>query len=370
MKEKEVSMSELFFDLIFVYVLSQINHTVEHISPSLLTLESLGKNTMLFLVFFAIWIYRTLLVNRFFEKKWYQYMFVFIDMFLVILLSKTINADFEKTFISFTGLTTLIFLSIALQYVLNYILKRNNTSRAIVLVYAGGLLLSCAIATVGLLAPAGIHFWIYFVSVMVAVIFPLLFYPVSKKNPIHFGHLAERLSLFVILLFGEGLIFLVNAIEIEHVTIRSVIYFVFVIMLFWLYMYHYRFGMNKVKNSTGFATAYLHVFIIIAINLQFLIATYGVVGVEWDTANKIGLLLAFLVYLGVIVINWWVYNRAFRTKILPYSVIGIIIVNALAMSFISNISILLAIFILSITGMVASLRWSKQHSDVERHTGI
>lgn len=30
MKEKEVSMSELFFDLIFVYVLSQINHTVEH----------------------------------------------------------------------------------------------------------------------------------------------------------------------------------------------------------------------------------------------------------------------------------------------------------------------------------------------------
>lgn len=101
-----------------------------------------------------------------------------------------------------------------------------------------------------------------------------------------------------------------------------------------------------------------------------MIATYGIVGVEWDTANKIGLLLAFLVYLGIIVINWWVYNRAFRTKILPYSVIGIIIVNALAMSFISNISILLAIFILSIAGMVASLRWSKQHVDVKRHTDI
>lgn len=35
MKKKEVSMAELFFDLVFVYVLSTINITVEHISTSL-----------------------------------------------------------------------------------------------------------------------------------------------------------------------------------------------------------------------------------------------------------------------------------------------------------------------------------------------
>ncbi|MCJ0920985.1 low temperature requirement protein A [Mammaliicoccus sciuri] len=62
-------MSELFFDLVFVYVLSTINHTVEHISSNLVSLESLGKTFMLFLVFFAIWIYRTFLVNRFFQKN-------------------------------------------------------------------------------------------------------------------------------------------------------------------------------------------------------------------------------------------------------------------------------------------------------------
>lgn len=54
MIKKEVSMSELFFDLVFVYVLSTINHTVEHISSNLVSLESLGKTFMLFLVFFAI----------------------------------------------------------------------------------------------------------------------------------------------------------------------------------------------------------------------------------------------------------------------------------------------------------------------------
>lgn len=31
MTKKEVSMPELFFDLVFVYILSTINHTVEYI---------------------------------------------------------------------------------------------------------------------------------------------------------------------------------------------------------------------------------------------------------------------------------------------------------------------------------------------------
>ncbi|MEW8964346.1 low temperature requirement protein A, partial [Staphylococcus arlettae] len=76
MKKKEVSMTELFFDLIFVYVLATINQTVEGISHNIMSLEELGKSFMLFLVFFSIWIYRTLLVNRFFNQKWYQYVFV------------------------------------------------------------------------------------------------------------------------------------------------------------------------------------------------------------------------------------------------------------------------------------------------------
>ncbi|RIM73469.1 low temperature requirement protein A, partial [Staphylococcus arlettae] len=35
MKKKEVSMTELFFDLIFVYVLATINQTVEGISHNI-----------------------------------------------------------------------------------------------------------------------------------------------------------------------------------------------------------------------------------------------------------------------------------------------------------------------------------------------
>ncbi|RIN30505.1 low temperature requirement protein A, partial [Staphylococcus succinus] len=57
MKKKEVSMSELFFDLVFVFVFTSINQTVEGVSENLASIESLGKNFMMFLIFFAIWVY-------------------------------------------------------------------------------------------------------------------------------------------------------------------------------------------------------------------------------------------------------------------------------------------------------------------------
>src|SRR5699024_12275360 len=102
------------FDLIFVYILSTIKQTAEGISHNLMSLEELGKSFMLFLVFFSIWVYRTLLVNRFFNQKWYQYMFVFIDMYFIILLSKAINGDFQQTFFTFVLISVFIYLNIIL----------------------------------------------------------------------------------------------------------------------------------------------------------------------------------------------------------------------------------------------------------------
>lgn len=54
MSKKEVSMSELFFDLIFVSILSQVNQATEHMTDGILSIESLLKNFMLFLIFVAI----------------------------------------------------------------------------------------------------------------------------------------------------------------------------------------------------------------------------------------------------------------------------------------------------------------------------
>lgn len=271
MEKKEVSMTELFFDLIFVYILSTINQTAEGISHNLMSLEELGKSFMLFLVFFSIWVYRTLLVNRFFNQKWYQYIFVFIDMYLIVILSKAINGDFQQTFIPFVLMSSLIYLSIFIQYFLNYKFANANPSKKLVEVYTTGLLLTIILSIVSIVLPPPANFWLYFTGIAIVAIFPLLFYKTSYQNPVYFNHLTERLSLLVILLFGEGLVLLIQNIELSHLNIVYAICFAFITCLFIIYVFHYKSTDKNTTNKTGFTTIYIHLLLIYSLDMLFLI---------------------------------------------------------------------------------------------------
>lgn len=187
MKKREVSMTELFFDLIFVYILSTINQTAEGISHNLMSLEELGKSFMLFLVFFSIWVYRTLLVNRFFNQKWYQYIFVFIDMYLIVILSKAINSDFQQTFLPFVLMSALVYLSIFIQYFINYKFTNAKVDMKLVKVYMIGLLLTIILSIISIMLPSPINFRVYFIGIFIVAVFPLLFYKTSYRNPIFFN---------------------------------------------------------------------------------------------------------------------------------------------------------------------------------------
>lgn len=352
MKKKEVSMSELFFDLVFVFVLSTINQTIEHISEDLASLESLGKNFTMFLIFFAIWVYRTLLVNRFFEQKWYQYLFVFIDMFLVLLLSKATNADFQQTFKPFVTMSILILLSIAIQYILNYKLNKQVVTLQLVKVYVSGLLLMIIVSLVSLALPAGINFWIYFIGIVIMAIFPVLFLKVSKENPLFFSHFSERLSLFMILLFGEGIVQIVNNVEIAHINVLDVVYFVLVVSLFMVYTLHYKKSLNYERDdATGFASAYLHLALIFTLDFIFLIMNKVLANHEISTVELYIYTLAFGIFLLAIYIDTQLHNSVidqralFITIILIATIIGLIITNIYLVTIVEIIGILLLCFI-------------------------
>ncbi|WP_193014077.1 low temperature requirement protein A [Staphylococcus equorum] len=270
MEKKEVSMTELFFDLIFVYILSTINQTAEGISHNLMSLEELGKSFMLFLVFFSIWVYRTLLVNRFFNQKWYQYIFVFIDMYLIVILSKAINSDFQQTFLPFVLLSALVYLSIFIQYFINYQFANTQIDMKLVKVYTIGLLLTIILSIVSITLPSPINFWVYFIGIFIVAVFPLLFYKTSYRNPIFFNHLTERLSLLVILLFGEGLVLLIQNIELTHLNILYALCFVFITCLFIMYVYHYKATDKNTTSKTGFTTIYVHLLLIFSLDMLFL----------------------------------------------------------------------------------------------------
>ena len=50
-------------------------------------------------------------------------------MYLIVILSKAINGDFQQTFIPFVLMSALIYLSIFIQYFLNYKFANANPSK-------------------------------------------------------------------------------------------------------------------------------------------------------------------------------------------------------------------------------------------------
>lgn len=300
MDKKEVSMTELFFDLIFVYILATINHTIEGLSHNLMSPEGLGKSFMLFLVFYTIWIYRTLLVNRLFNKKWYQYLFVFIDMFLIIILSKAINGDFQHTFKPFVLTSALVYFSIIIQYFINYKLSGPKVDARLVKVYSTGLSLTVIIALISILLPSQVNFWVYFIGIFIVAVYPLLFYSVSEENAIFFNHLTERLSLLIILLFGEGLVLLIQNIELNHVNIMDTLYFVFIIILFIVYTLHYKSTDKNTQSKTGFMTMYMHLFLIYSLDIIFLLMNKMLAEHHLSTGEIYGFVI-FVIFFFIIV---------------------------------------------------------------------
>ncbi|MGI2287070.1 low temperature requirement protein A [Staphylococcus cohnii] len=303
MKKKEVSMTELFFDLIFVYILSTINQTAEGISHNLMSLEELGKSFMLFLVFFSIWVYRTLLVNRFFNQKWYQYIFVFIDMYLIVILSKAINSDFQQTFLPFVLMSALVYLSVFIQYFINYKFTNTRIDMKLVKVYTIGLLLTIILSIISIMLPAPINFVVYFIGIFIVAVFPLLFYKTSYRNPIFFNHLTERLSLLVILLFGEGLVLLIQNIELAHLNILDVLCFAFITCLFVIYVHHYKSTDKNTTNKTGFTTIYVHLLLIFSLDMMFLIMNKQLSNEHLNISEIYGFILFLVLFIASILTN-------------------------------------------------------------------
>lgn len=303
MEKKEVSMTELFFDLIFVYILSTINQTAEGISHNLMSLEELGKSFMLFLVFFSIWVYRTLLVNRFFNQKWYQYIFVFIDMYLIVILSKAINSDFQQTFLPFVLMSALVYLSVFIQYFINYKFTNTRIDMKLVKVYTIGLLLTIILSIISIMLPAPINFVVYFIGIFIVAVFPLLFYKTSYRNPIFFNHLTERLSLLVILLFGEGLVLLIQNIELTHLNILYVLCFAFITCLFVIYVHHYKSTDKNTTNKTGFTTIYVHLLLIFSLDMMFLIMNKQLSNEHLNISEIYGFILFLVLFIASILTN-------------------------------------------------------------------
>lgn len=309
--KKEVSEFELFYDLIFAYAISRIASILFVDANQVLSFQSLGEFLMLTLVFWTIWTYQTVFANRFSIKNKTSALFLFFDMFWVMVLAQSINVDFEKTQFTFAGATSILFFSIALQYYL----KMRSTEDLVVkkLCYQLAIIL-CASGLIGFITilPWGtyaIRFAVYAFSIFITAFFPIVMKKALEDFPTNFGHLTERYSLFTLLLFGEAVIAVASTFAFNKISIGSVLFFLLVVVMFLFYNAVYKSGIDREKSTAGLVLIHSHYFVFVGLGLSIVLYENYVNGEIQPLFFILCLAVSLVCFLGGSIVNVVVYSK-------------------------------------------------------------
>lgn len=126
---QSVTMVELFYDLIFAYAVGRMAQTLAVPVHGMIAPQVLVEFLLMLLVFWTIWTFQTVLIDRFSHHEVTHNLFTLFNMFWVIVLSTAINPDFAKTKWPFQLSAAILFLSLASQYGLLWRRKHSQLAK-------------------------------------------------------------------------------------------------------------------------------------------------------------------------------------------------------------------------------------------------
>lgn len=309
---KQVSLIELFYDLVYVYMISQATSLIHHLHHGVLSPTTLAIFFLVVVVFINSWMIQMVFTNRYGKSSWTNIIFSFIDMAIVLYMSNAFTATFNQNFRTFFLAAGLLSLTLFLQYLIEYWTATKKVDRQITRAFA----LIIAIRTVGLLigglVPNIWGFWIALLAIIVSWIGPALTGKYTRHHPIIFSHLVERLTALIILMFGETIVGIADYFTTDALSIYSIVIFISVVALFFTYIVEFDHLINEhLVKETGNLMIYLHYFILFGISL-FTVALKFIHEPEANPLFAVSCLYGGIVifYLGI-----WIANRYNRIKI-------------------------------------------------------
>lgn len=212
-EEKPVGFVELFFDLVFVFAITQLTQTL----AADLTLLGAVQTTILFLAVWWTWLHTAWVTNWLEPEHVPVRVMLFGLMLGGLLLAATTPAAFAKGEldggIAFAfcyvaiQLGRSVFMLVALSRGRNFDTFKNFLRLTIWLALPAPLWIA------GAFAPADARLWYWLAAVLIDYAGPLTGFPVpvlgrSAANDwdISGGHLSERCGLFIILALGEAIV--------------------------------------------------------------------------------------------------------------------------------------------------------------------
>ena len=298
--EKKVEYIELIYDLIFVYLIGRNNALLHNIKNGFFSVNTYVTYLISTLVILQVWYFSTLFINRYGKESVADYIFLFINMYLLYYLGDGTRTDWAQYYIRYNVAWGIILLNLAFQY---WRIMRGGRGAVWArqhLKYHMLLLLGEAgivFAAIPIYILTGIPFsWLSIVFGFIAVI---LVARVDALVPVNTEHLTERIMLFVVFTFGEMIVGLSAYFEGGfglNTLYFSLMAFLIVAGLFLSYGYLYEniIDRNLANMESGYMQ--LHVFLIAALNNITVALEFMREPEVGEAAKNIFIVVSFLIY--------------------------------------------------------------------------
>mgnify|MGYP000974379726 FL=1 len=258
-KHKRVEFTELFYDLVLVFAISKTTALIHHLHDGILTWSSLFDFLMSLLVLVNSWMIQTVYTNRYGKNSLFNMVIMFINMGLLLFISNMIGHDWQLYFHPFCWAVGTLSLTLFFQYLVEYYRKSTN---AVDRKSIKGLLWMTGLRTFGVylaaLLPINLGIYVFVLSILLTFIMPITITRTTKYFQVNLPHLIERISLLVIITFGEMIMGLANFFTIENFSIYSLLYFMIMLSLFLFYFSQFDHAIDEASNQKGIFLIYSH----------------------------------------------------------------------------------------------------------------
>lgn len=306
---KKVQLTELFYDLVFVYAVSQLTSLLTHIPEESNFFQQLIIFFVVMIVFINTWMIETVFTNRYGKNSIGNIIFFMFDMAIVLFMSTNFTGNVQNWFQPFTLAAALLSGTLVLQYLLVFLKPTTTTDKNIAKLFIYILSLRTIFLLVGALLPLKIGLLIALIGVLASWILPGIFTQRMTGHPINFPHLLERLTALIIISFGESIVDIAPYFGRKDFTLYSILIFILLCALFMTYITQFDHYIDEEKiNQTGNRLIYLHYPILFGVSL--ITASLDFIS-ETEFPKT---LTAIILYSGLILFYWGIFLADFYNK--------------------------------------------------------
>lgn len=268
-KYKRVEFSELFYDLVFVFAISKATALIHPLHSGVVAWDSLLDFFISVMVIINSWMIQTIYTNRYGTNSLFNMVIMFINMGLMLFMSNMIGYNWQQWFYYTCWAVGTLTLTLFFQYLVEFFRKStDNTDRESI----KGFLWLTGLGSLGVylaaLFPIYVGVYIFIASILLTFIVPIFLITKDEHFQVNLPHLIERVSLLVIITFGEMVVGLASFFTVENFSIYSVLNFVIMLSLFLFYFGEFDHAIDEGSSQKGLFVIYSHYPIFIGLMLM------------------------------------------------------------------------------------------------------